>query len=320
MSQDGTQGFWKNKYIADLGEWGVLVDVNSPYDEIKKLHAQEKAKRKEAGSEFPEVPHLNAGPMSQEDLKKVAAMVLEQMDAKKSKEPVEYQQQSWLTPEQLKEMLMSVKDGNTNSKGQIRPGYIAPDDRIPTQKFFAPYVRYYITEKYNGAYAEALPLGMEDMLRFTPSFGFTVKTGDSMGRKFVSIMEVNSLSVYKWITGQDLEGNKVGEPHPDFGRMFYKSVNRAIDATDNSIWAQTFKKHEQLLGARKYSDLMALATQHNIATTHEWGPEQYRAAIAEKLADIEISNLKSKQDESYRQRQAEALLLSREGHQVAMPA
>jgi len=319
MSIEGTEGYWKNKYITELAEWGVTVDPAAPYDEVKKMHAQEKKTRKVSP---PDVPHLNLGsqPFTQEQLNEAVAAFMRSKEAEAPKEQ-QYQQQSWMTPEQMKELLMSVKEGTTNSKGQLRPGYIPPDDRIPTQKFFAPYVRYYVPEKYNGAHIEALPLNMDEMLKFTPSFGYTVKTGDMMGRKFVSILDVSSNAVYRWITGTDFHtGEKVAEPHPDFGRMFYKSVNRAIDATDNSMWSQIFKRHEQHLSTRKHHELMTLATQYNIPTTHEWGNEQYRAAIAEKMADIEFGGLKSKMDDNMRQRAAEAMLLRQEGHNVAMPA
>jgi len=312
---EANEGAWYNRYKNDLTDWGVKVPEGILFDELKKLHAAEKKKRREdpLRTEDAELPDLGVGPMSKEDV--IAA--IEAYMAKREKQSAG----GGLSKEDLREVMMAVKEGNKDERGRTRPDYVPPDDRIAPVTFFAPWIRYVVPEKWNGSTAEAIPLGI-DMLFFKGEFGYLEAGSMGVGpfagrspgrRKFISTLKVESHSVYKWLTGKDIDGNVVGEPHPDFGRMFYLNASGAVNETDNSLWTQTFKKHEHALANRKFHELVTMAEKNGLPTTSSWNSEQYRAAIAEKLTNIEFERVKEEKVKALRDRQAGAMLLRSEG-------
>lgn len=307
------QAYTKEKYLSDLKEWGVQVPDGAKYPDIRALWEEtvEAREARESGAVPEDVEHIAGGSISPEVL---AAAVEAYLAKRPAQAPA-----PGLSKEDLREMLQAVKEGPVNPLGQLRTERIAPGDRIAPVTFFCPAPRYYITEKWSGDYAEALPIGMGGILKFRQEFSYTVRSGDVRQTRFLSTLVVSSLTLYKWLTGEDLQGNKVGEPHEFYNRMFFRNANRAIERSDNSLRAQIFDKH--LFGASglRFDQLVQRAQELGLPTNVDWTNQQYRAAIADRLTDNELNAMAERAKEQARGYAAEKLLLKNEGVTVQAP-
>jgi len=308
MSLD--QGYWKNKFITDLKKWGVEIPESATYDQIKSLHKNSRAANK--APKEPRAPKPAKAPATHgsqaleadtiQELKEMVAILMAERNTKPA--------QNFGDTAAMKELLLAVKEGNTDARGMLRAGYIPPDDIIPTVKFFAPFHHYYIPSKPNGAVHEPVPLNIP-MLSFKPQFEAIVRTGDMKGRKFVSTLEVNSRTVYKWLTGKDLDGTPAGAPHSDFNRSFYLDINGAIESSDVSLWAQSYQRHQHELGSLTFGDLTALVKQQypNIPVGAHTAPDALRSAVAKEMTDEEFSSMNQRLMENLQARNAGQLIV-----------
>lgn len=304
--------YWKNKFLNDLRGWGYDVPDDTPYDEVKAAHKEAKrlAELQGANTDTPDVPDANSEELSIEELKMAVQYLLAEREREKPANP-----QPFMTPEALKQLMLEVRAGDTDKRGMLRPGYVPPDDVIPTVKFWAPFHRLYIPDKPNGAVNEAVPLNI-DMLRFEPQFGYMTRIGDLKGRKFVSALEINSRTIYKWLTGYDIDGKKVGDPHPGFGTMFFLNVTTALDNDEHTLWSQSYQKHLHSLGGKNLAQIMEIVSKRYagvIPTNMTWGTEEYRSAVAREMTNEEFRVIEQKRNEAVRDRQAGSLLLKAEG-------
>lgn len=302
-----------NKFLNDLKEWGVEIDPMATYSEVKLAHQRERKKRKAANipDEGPMVPHVNllTEDMSPEDLKAAVVMLLKERRENRG---------GGFSKEELTDILRSSREDKINDKGQVNPAYVNPNDVIPTVQFFAPYVRYFVLDKYNGAYSEALPMGIS-MLKFDPAYAYTVQAGDRKRRQYMSILETSSHSVYKYLTGEDIEGEKVGVPHSDFNRVFYLHVQTAMDNTGTGLWAQCFKKHESLMLMKRTDELYAMLRKYGKATDVTVSRAELAATLAEELANREMQTTNEQQQDRLRQGALQAAMLKNDGINVGGP-
>lgn len=311
--------YTKDKYLTDLKEWGVAVPPDLKYEDIRSLwdETNEEREARVAGKAPDDIPHVSGGAVSMEMLEKAVEDYLAKRNlaAQASSSST-----GSLTKDDLKEVLQAVKDGPTNAVGQLRAERIAPHDRIAPVTFFSPYPRYYITEKWAGDYAEALPLGMGDLLKFRQEFSYSVMSGDVRQKRFLSTLVVSSRTLYKWLTGEDLDGTKVGEPHEMFNRAFFRNANRAIERSDTSLRAQIFDKHVFGLSSLRFDQLVQRAQDLGLPANVDWTNVQYRSAIADKLTDGELAAMNARSQNMMREQAAEKLLMNQEGLAVANPA
>lgn len=193
--------------------------------------------------------------------------------------------QGGLNEQQVARIVRAVSDGRTNGHGMLNPEWSDPADVIEPVRFFSPHSYYHIYSKRAGQFTEGLPNGLRVL-----SFVYDPANSNPKTRKFSCTLMVTSHSVFKWLTGEDLHGNKVGTPHPEFRVTFYMDKDK-LPADNFAAWEQLYSGHVRALESMPHTALLKTAMD-------EWGIEpsssldkrQIAVMIAKKRADSEYGH------------------------------
>lgn len=191
-----------------------------------------------------------------------------------------------LNEQQLSRIVRAVSEGKTNGNGLLNPEWSDPADTIDPVRFFAPYSYFPIYSKKVGQFTEGLPNGLR-VLNFTRNPAKTRISGDGKTRQFMCDLVVTSHSIYKWLTGEDISGKKVGSPHQDFRSKFYMDKD-VIPADNFAVWERIYSSHVRSLEAMTHAALLKLAeTEHKIQPSSSMDKKQIAVMVAKKRADNE---------------------------------
>lgn len=304
MSENLNQ-MWINRWTKDLNSWNVHIPEGSTYDEIKALHKEHQPKNHKAGNPA----DLTSVPMDQ-----IAEMVNKLVAEKLSTLSVQPTQAGpALTPDTIKQLFKEVRSEQIGEDGLVPEGYVPAEDYIETVKFFVPFARYYITHKEVGPTNEKLPYGLK-MLRFEPKFAYYVKENGIQHHKHIAVLEVSSRKVYEFITGETLDGKKVGVPLPEYGRIIFKDAGAAA-STEQTQFAQLTQKH---FSAYSKYPLHKLVEEYQKlkgvnSVSSSWGLADYAWALASDRAERDMDELHAGYVATLRQREAGRALLRNEG-------
>lgn len=310
MANDNLTKFWTDKWTNELNEWGVTVPEGISHDELKKLHMGSKPKSK---------PAKNPVDMTSVPADQIAALVEKLVnerlaDALKEVKPSVAASNGPITAEAIKEIFKQAKSEEINEDGLVPEGYVPPEDYIPTQKFFAPFARYYVMGKEVGPVVERLPYNLK-MLRFEPKFAYYIKQNGIQHHKHISILEVSSRKLYEYITGETLDGKKVGTPLPEYGRVIFKDAGSAA-ATEQTEFAQMVMKHFNAYAKRPLHELVTEHQKNGMPTTSSWSISDYAWSLASRRAEKEMDQLHEEYSATLRRREAGRALLRNEGVSV----
>ena len=295
--------YWTKKWTDDLTEWGVTIPENISTDELKALHMQHKAGK---------APSTKPTDMSMVPMDQVAALVQKLVQEQLAQVPqAPAQGNAGITPETLKALMQEVRSEAIGEDGLVPEGYVPPEDYIETQKFFVPFARYYVYGKEVGPVHERLPYNMK-FLRFEPKFAYYTKENGVMHHKHIAVLEVSSRKVYEYITGETLDGKKVGTPLPEYGRVIFKDAGAAA-ASEQTAFAQMVQKHYTLLARKPLHELVKQYQGMGGATSSAWGISDYAWAIASQTAEREMENIHAGAKRAQAERDAARLLLKQEG-------
>lgn len=194
----------------------------------------------------------------------------------------EQPQGNGMTEQQVSRIVHAVSQGKTTSNGMLNSEFSDPADVIEQVVFFAPYSYFNIYHKKAGQFTEGLPNGLR-VLTFVRNPAKSKVKGNI--RQHICELKVTSHTLLKWLTGKDINGKVVGQPHEDFRVKFYMDKDK-LPADNFAVWEQIFATQMRSLEAMSHANLLKLAeAEWRIEPNSSLDKKQVAVMIAKKRAD-----------------------------------
>ncbi len=191
-------------------------------------------------------------------------------------------------------------DGRTTEVGMVQEEYIPDGDYIEPVLYYTPTNNWNLWHKQVGNHYVPPPFGWK-RIRFERSRAWSERdrSGSGLKQKFISTFICRSATISKWL-----------ESTPEFGRVFYRNVQQALNASDELQFATLFAKHFGALDIT-YGQLTALAAENGVGTDVAWTRDDYRGKLAEIFAKREVAASKAQFRDSQQRARAEDLLVEK---------
>lgn len=300
MTKNNIADYWTNRYTDELKAIGVDVPSGISYDDLKALHTAnrkmmpKKAAPKKAAKRAPRT----AAAAPQLDEAAIAAYMDKYMANLAAVAKGEASAGGGgINEEQMLRIIRAAQgsDGATNKAGTLNPNYVDPKDQIPAVRFFSPHRYYFIRSKELAGSQVALP-NHRKSIAFQPDFPKTIVNGGKSKRQYTCYVDITSHSLYKWITGKDINGNEVGLPDPLF-RVSYFLDPKEMIIDGFAIWERLYYNHRVSLESKPLNVLIGLAQDEaGVIPSSNNDKTVLASRIAKVRADSEFKSAKYAND------------------------
>lgn len=270
---------WISRYTEELKAIGVEVPEGISYEDLKALHKQHHIKPKATKKA---APKKKAEPvMSEEAIAAAIEKYMKGLSAPKADAP-EVKDEPGMSESQMVRVMRAMREDTVNKGGGLNPNYIDPKDQLAKPvRFFAPYKYFFIRSKELAGYKVALPNSMK-VVAFQPNFPKTVMNGGRPKRQYSCYVDVSSHSLYRWMTGKDIDGNEVGLPDPDFRVKYFLDPSEMI-VDGFHIWQRIYDNHRSALENKPLHELIRLA---EIEAETPPSSQSDKAVLASRVARV----------------------------------
>lgn len=287
---------WIGKYKEQLDDLGIKYEEEATKEELKALLDEAKGKGMKSTKEVKtEVDSVVDGRIKalEEKLAKQAEL-FERLMAEKGAP-----QMSGLSGEDLVKAVQKAADGRQTEYGLLREEYIPKDDLLESPKvYYMAGPTHNIWGKQVGNLMVPPPFGWK-RIKFTEAYGWVTRDGRGLHQKRISTFECWSKTISDFV-----------ESLPEFGKMIYLNMDRAMTTSENSDFIALYNKHFGSLMNMSFGKLMEMAHNppYNMPTSMSYTHKDYAAAIAEKRAMEELEQQRAKFDSAIRSKGVQQML------------